>query len=260
MSDSLITLSPIEYFKGLGAVVTSPYGMRACPFCGGKSKTCSHCNGAGKVMHWGTDLDFPGPSRGLLWRVPYPGTVTHTGTHGGRGKVAVVRILDLPLLQLFQHLDEFRCRPGDKLEQGDPVGTNGVTGQVTGAHLHYEIRIDNGTPLGAPVWGDPASFTIAKWKEESEMKEYVVQKNDTLATIAARFNISPWQKLVEWNRDRYPDIGTGNNALIRVGWKLRLYDPREQGPKPEVSKEEFEQLKQRVQNIEAKLAAVKKAL
>ena len=92
------------------------------------------------------------------------------------------------------------------------------------------------------------------------MKEYVVQKNDTLATIAARFNISPWQKLVEWNRDRYPDIGTGNNALIRVGWKLRLYDPREQGPKPEVSKEEFEQLKQRVQNIEAKLAAVKKAL
>lgn len=83
------------------------------------------------------------------------------------------------------------------------------------------------------------------------MKEYIVQSGDTLGKIAAKFNISPWQKLIEWNKDRYPDIGTGKNALVRVGWKIRLYDPNP--PKP---KTDIEILKEKCDAIEKQLAEV----
>jgi len=147
-------MNPVDYYKQAGAKVTSPYGMRKHPLTGKNT------------MHWGIDLDYPGPSRGRLWTSPYPGIVTHLGEHGARGKVAVVRIQGTRILQIMQHFDEFRCRVGDEIERGYPIGTNGTSGNVTGPHLHYELRWDNGTPLGSPVWGDPAKFT---WEESMDI-------------------------------------------------------------------------------------------
>ena len=234
---------PIHYFqKHHKAKVTSPYGPRPDPFGSGKT-----------VMHWGVDLG--GVQRGHLWTTPYAGVVTHTGTHGGRGKVAVVRIEGTRVLQLLQHLDEFRCRVGDKVQPGDPIGTNGSTGAVTGPHLHYELRWDNGTPLGGPVWGDPAIFTPSRAREESDMREYIVKTGDTLGTIARSFGIDSWQQLADWNRDRYPDIGTGKNALVKPGWTLRLYDPATEAVG--ISRAEFDALAARVKSLETIWAKIK---
>lgn len=234
---------PILHFqREHGAKVTSPYGMRPDPFGSGK-----------QVMHYG--VDFGGVPRGHLWTSPYSGVVTHTGTHGGRGKVAVVRVEDTRVLQLFQHLDEFRCRVGDKVQPGDPIGTNGKTGDVTGAHLHYELRWDNGTPLGSPVWGDPAEFTPERAGKESDVREYTVKGNDTLGSIASRFGIGSWQQLADWNRDRYPDIGTGKNALVKPGWTLRLYDPATEAVG--ISRAEFDALTARVKSLESLWAKIK---
>jgi murein DD-endopeptidase MepM/ murein hydrolase activator NlpD len=224
------------------ARVTSPYGMRPDPFGFGK-----------QVMHYG--VDFGGVPRGSLWTSPYAGIVTHTGTHGGRGKVAVVRIEGTRVLQLFQHLDEFRCRVGDPVDPGDPIGTNGISGDVTGPHLHYELRWDDGTPLGSPVWGDPADFTPERARRESDMREYTVKKGDTLTRIANAHGIHPWQQLVDWNRDRYPDIGTGKNALVREGWVLRLYNPATEAVG--ISRAEFDALTARVKSLESLWAKIK---
>lgn len=232
-------MNPIDYYLQAGAKVTSPYGMRVHP----KDKV--------KRMHYGTDIG--GKPRGYVWRTPYAGIVTHTGTHGGRGKVAVVRIEGTRVLQLFQHLDEFRCRVGDPVDPGDPIGTNGTSGDVTGPHLHYELRLDNGTKLGAPCWGDPAQY-----RGGEEMKEYTVKSGDTLGKIASTHGISPWSKLVEWNRDRYPDIGTGKNALVKPGWTLRLYDPATEAVG--ISRAELDALTARVKALEDKLAGIKKVL
>lgn len=138
--------NPLEYYQKLGWLVTSHYGMRPDPFGSGV-----------QVMHYGTD--FAGKPRGYPVQTPYAGTVTARGAYGGRGQTVVMRLTP-GVLQLCQHLDEYRCAVGDRLKAGDPVGTNGRTGNVTGVHMHYELRVDNGSILGSPVWGDPRLFYL----------------------------------------------------------------------------------------------------
>ena len=239
-------MNPIDYYLQAGAKVTSPYGMRVHP----KDKV--------KRMHYGTDIG--GKPRGYVWRTPYAGIITHLGEHGTRGLVVVQRIEDLPLLQITQHHDDIRCRVGDMMKPGWPLGTNGTSGNVTGPHLHYEIRWDNGTTLGGPVWGDPESFDIEKARKELSMKEYTVKKGDTLAKIASTHGIHPWQQLVDWNKDLHPSLVKAPN-LIEVGWRLRLYDPAKgTEPAPGVSQEDFNSLALRVKSLEDVLSKIKKAL
>jgi murein DD-endopeptidase MepM/ murein hydrolase activator NlpD len=52
------------------------------------------------------------------------------------------------------HLSRMAVRAGQWLRAGDLVGRVGSTGRSTGAHLHYETRID-----GEPV--DPLGFLEA---------------------------------------------------------------------------------------------------
>lgn len=145
-------MDPVTYYTGLGARVTSPFGPRIHPITGKQS----HHNG----------VDFGGKAKGFPWPNFSPGTVTHRGEHGARGKLVVVKCRDLfcglQLKQIYQHLDGYIAKGGDVLAQGDPVGTNGRTGDCTGEHLHYELRVDDGSTLGAPVWGDPAKY---HWRE-----------------------------------------------------------------------------------------------
>ena len=226
-------MNPVDFYKQAGAKITSPYGMRKHPITGKNT------------MHWGIDIDYPGPSQGRVWTSPYPGIVTHLGEHGARGKVAVVRIQGTRILQIFQHLDEFRCRLGDEIEPGWPIGTNGTTGNVTGPHLHYELRWDNGTPLGSPAWGDPAKFT---WEED--MKTYTVKRGDTLASIAKKFGITI-EDLRRWN-NRTPD----QDRSLAIGTLLYVADPR---PTP-APNSEIDKLTARVKALEDVLSTIKRAL
>ena len=69
-----------------------------------------------------------------------------------RGRVALVDefffpgrlvILDhgLGLYTLYFHLDTIGVREGDLLERGQPLGTVGMTGRVTGPHLHFGAQL-----------------------------------------------------------------------------------------------------------------------
>jgi murein DD-endopeptidase MepM/ murein hydrolase activator NlpD len=52
-------------------------------------------------------------------------------------------ILDhgLGLYTLYFHLDTIGVREGDLLERGQPLGTVGMTGRVTGPHLHFGAQL-----------------------------------------------------------------------------------------------------------------------
>jgi murein DD-endopeptidase MepM/ murein hydrolase activator NlpD len=54
----------------------------------------------------------------------------------------------------FGHLARIAVHPGKRVAAGEVVGSVGSTGRSTGAHLHYETRID-----GEPV--DPQRFLDA---------------------------------------------------------------------------------------------------
>lgn len=232
-------MNPIDYYLQAGAKVTSPYGMRVHP----KDKV--------KRMHYGTDIG--GKPRGYVWRTPYAGIITHLGEHGTRGKVVVQRIEDLPLLQITQHHDDYRCRVGDMMEPGWPLGTNGTSGNVTGPHLHYELRWDNGTPLGGPVWGDPQEFDLAKVRKELAMAEYYTVKQGDVAWKIAKDNGITLGQMAAWNQD----ISDLNK--IYPGQRIRVKAPKD-APAPGVSQENFNTLALRVKALEDTLSNIKKAL
>jgi murein DD-endopeptidase MepM/ murein hydrolase activator NlpD len=45
----------------------------------------------------------------------------------------------------YCHMDTFKVKDGQRVKKGDTIGTSGKTGRVTGAHLHYAIRLYNTT-------------------------------------------------------------------------------------------------------------------
>ncbi|HML22871.1 MAG TPA: M23 family metallopeptidase [Aggregatilinea sp.] len=51
----------------------------------------------------------------------------------------------------YAHLSERFVVPGDWVNQGDVIGMSGMTGRVTGAHIHFEIAVDG-------AWIDPEDF------------------------------------------------------------------------------------------------------
>ena len=52
---------------------------------------------------------------------------------------------------VYAHLSRVDVTVGDAVERGDTLGAMGATGFATGAHLHFELRLD-----GEPV--DPAPY------------------------------------------------------------------------------------------------------
>jgi murein DD-endopeptidase MepM/ murein hydrolase activator NlpD len=42
----------------------------------------------------------------------------------------------------FWHMSQIDVKPGDVVETGDQLGLVGTTGLSTGAHLHWEIRVN----------------------------------------------------------------------------------------------------------------------
>ncbi|MBU1308441.1 MAG: peptidoglycan DD-metalloendopeptidase family protein [Gammaproteobacteria bacterium] len=43
---------------------------------------------------------------------------------------------------LYAHLNAFHVQPGQLVRAGEPIGTVGATGKVTGPHLHFEILLN----------------------------------------------------------------------------------------------------------------------
>jgi murein DD-endopeptidase MepM/ murein hydrolase activator NlpD len=91
-----------------------------------------------------TGLDFGGPRNAPILATA-PGTVTEAGRSGAYG-IMVVIDHGMGIETRYAHLSRALVRVGDRVAAGRIVGAMGRTGRATGAHLHYEIRVD-GRPL-----------------------------------------------------------------------------------------------------------------
>ena len=61
---------------------------------------------------------------------------------------------------LYGHLSASLVKVGQSVSQGQPVGLEGSTGNSTGAHLHFELRINQSPVNPAPYLppGAPSAF------------------------------------------------------------------------------------------------------
>lgn len=94
-----------------------------------------------QVMHEGLDL---APGVGCKVVASQKGIVAFAGNRAGYGHLI---ILDHGggLASYYAHLSEIRVKAGERVAKGDWIGRVGATGNVTGPHLHFEIR-KNGKP------------------------------------------------------------------------------------------------------------------
>ena len=76
---------------------------------------------------------------------PARGRVVYSGVMGD-GAMVVVLVHDGGLVSLYAHLDAWASPPpvsaGDEVAAGQRIGTVGMTGIVTGAHLHWAVWRD----------------------------------------------------------------------------------------------------------------------
>ena len=63
------------------------------------------------------------------------------------------------LQTIYAHMKDMSVKVGQKVSQGDIIGTVGMTGTATGYHLHFEIRV-NGTKM------DPLDYSYIFHKGE----------------------------------------------------------------------------------------------
>jgi murein DD-endopeptidase MepM/ murein hydrolase activator NlpD len=97
-----------------------------------------------------TGLDFAAPS-GTAIRSISAGTVISVGYDGAYGEKTVVRLADGTALW-YCHQSAVRVAVGEQVRPGQLIGAIGSTGNVTGPHLHLEVRPTPDTPVDPLAW------------------------------------------------------------------------------------------------------------
>lgn len=90
--------------------------------------------------HEGIDI---GVGTGTSVRASRSGRVTEAGWDGGYGKMVMISHGG-GLSTVYAHLSEVDVSVGEQVDQGQVIGLSGNTGNSTGPHLHFEVRV-NGT-------------------------------------------------------------------------------------------------------------------
>jgi murein DD-endopeptidase MepM/ murein hydrolase activator NlpD len=113
--------------------ITSPFGWRSNPF------------GGGPEFHQGLDIAAP---QGTTVTAAAAGTVIMAQWYGGYGNYVLIDHGG-SYSTGYGHLSAMYVSAGQSVQRGQAIGAVGSTGQSTGPHLHFEVRI-----AGKPV--DPA--------------------------------------------------------------------------------------------------------
>ena len=119
-----------SYIWPTEGVLTSDYGYRSVAI--------------GSSNHKGLDI---ANSIGTPVYAADGGTVIFARYWDGSGYGNLIQIQhDNGDITYYGHLSSIEVSEGDKVAQGDLIGLMGVTGNVSGSHLHFEIRPEGGEP------------------------------------------------------------------------------------------------------------------
>ncbi|WP_330241795.1 transglycosylase family protein [Streptomyces sp. NBC_00525] len=114
-----------------------------------------HQSGASWSSGYHTGVDFPVPT-GTSVKAMASGKVVSAGWAGSYGYQIVIRHSDGKYSQ-YAHLSSLLVRGGQQVSGGQRIARSGATGNVTGPHLHFEVR--TGPGYGSDI--DPLAYLRA---------------------------------------------------------------------------------------------------
>lgn len=124
------SFSPEIHWEGpfdwpLSGATTSPFGFRR------------QYNGKLAGFHAGIDIRG---QEGVAVQVPAAGAVVLAEELQVRGGMVIIDH-GAGVFTGYCHLSSIEVEAGQTVKRGDPLGTVGSTGLVTGPHLHWEVRV-----------------------------------------------------------------------------------------------------------------------
>ncbi|MDV9173390.1 LysM peptidoglycan-binding domain-containing M23 family metallopeptidase [Streptomyces sp. W16] len=131
---------------------TSTSSGYTLPVTGGTIGTGYRVAGSMWSSGYHTGVDFVVPT-GTTVKAVAAGTVVSAAYDGAYGNEVVIRHADGEYSQ-YAHMSQLSVSAGQTVTEGQQIGLSGATGNVTGPHLHFEIRT---TPYyGSDV--DPVAY------------------------------------------------------------------------------------------------------
>ena len=114
----------------------------------------------------------------------------------------------------YAHLSSYCVKVGQKVKEGELIGYSGVTGNVFGAHLHFEVIL-NGRRTNPLVWLD-SDFTTASGQVFTyRAGEHAVEKPADAAQPSGEevlIDVSHRQGAIDWAKVPY-------RAIVRIGYR-----------------------------------------
>lgn len=117
--------------------LTAGFGLRRSPF------------GEGLEFHSGQDISAP---RGQAVTATARGVVVFADYRSGYGNLVVIDH-GQGITTFYGHLSTILVGVGEGIERGAEIGAVGSTGRASGAHVHYEVRVDD-RPVNPAVYAD----------------------------------------------------------------------------------------------------------
>jgi murein DD-endopeptidase MepM/ murein hydrolase activator NlpD len=125
---SLVGTKPIETFTGSGQLISPLTHIEISSGFGSR----------GKRRHLGVDMRSP---KGSPIYAADGGVVTTSAYKGSYGNLVVLNHGN-GLETYYAHCDTLSASVGDVVAQGQQIGTVGISGNATGYHLHFEVRVN----------------------------------------------------------------------------------------------------------------------
>lgn len=126
--DIINTKNTTSFIKPIEGTITSQYGRRET------------ATGRVPKNHTGTDI---AANLGTKIKSATDGEVVLASEEGDLGKHLKIQIGEVSII--YAHCNNMYVKQGDKVKQGQEIAEVGSTGNSTGPHLHFEIRISERT-------------------------------------------------------------------------------------------------------------------
>lgn len=153
------------------------------------------------------------------------GTVDQTQNWDGHTKTGMqsygnmVRIKHAPykgktLQTRYAHLSSYCVKVGQKVKEGELIGFSGISGNVFGAHLHFEVIL-NGKRTNPLVWLDNDFTTASSQVFTYRAGEHAVEKPADAAQPSGEevlIDVSHHQGVIDWAKVPY-------RAIVRIGYR-----------------------------------------